>query len=70
MVDVKIKTPNKPNVKLVGMDGNAFVLLGKCQSAARKAGWKKETTKSVMDEAMAGDYNHLLATLMKYFNVS
>ena len=64
-----IKTPNRPKVKLVGTDGNAFELLGRCQQAARKAKWDKEVTAAVLDEAMAGDYDHLLATLVTYFEV-
>jgi len=69
MTETRIETPNTPNVKLVGTDGNAFALMGKCQQAARKAGWTRETISAVMNEATAGDYNHLLATLMKYFEV-
>lgn len=65
----KIETPNTPKVKLVGTDGNAFALLGKCKEAARKNKWSKETIDAVMDEATAGDYNHLLSTLCTYFDV-
>lgn len=69
MTDEKIKTPNTPKVKLVGTDGNAYALMGRCTRAARKANWPKETIDEVMEEAITGDYNHLLATLMKYFDV-
>ena len=31
MTETRIETPNKPKVKLVGTDGNAFALLGKCR---------------------------------------
>lgn len=30
---------------------------------ARRQGWPKDEIKTVLDEAMAGDYNHLLRTL-------
>lgn len=61
--------PSKPYVKLVGRDGNAFAIMGNCQQAARKAKWTQEKISEVMKEMMSGDYNHLLATAMKYFDV-
>jgi hypothetical protein len=64
----KIETPNKPPLALVGEDGNAFFILGRAQRAARRAGWDQETIKAVMDEATSGDYNYLLATMMRYFD--
>lgn len=56
----------KPIVKLnlVGLDGNAFALLGAFDKAAKKAGWSKQQINEVMSEARSGDYNHLLRTLM------
>lgn len=59
----------KPKVKLTGEDGNAFAILGKVKRALRKAGMKKEASL-FMEEATAGDYNHLLRTAMKYVEVS
>ena len=59
----------KPTLKVVGTDGNAFALLGKAKQAASKAGWDAAKTSAMMTEAMAGDYNHLLATLMEHFDV-
>jgi hypothetical protein len=61
---------NKPELKLVGMDGNAFFILGMAQRAARKAGWPREQIEQVMTEARSGDYNHLLATMCDHFDVS
>jgi len=57
-------------VRLVGMDGNAFAVLGACKEAARKAGWSDDQIRLVQEEMMNGDYNHLLATACKYFEVS
>ncbi len=51
---------------LVGMDGNAFNLLGQFKKQARREGWSEEEVKKVMDEATSGDYNHLLVTLMNH----
>ena len=57
--------PEKKTVKLslVGLDGNAFSLMGAFQQAARRQGWTKEEIKEVLNECMSGDYDHLLATL-------
>ena len=55
-------------VKMVGEDGNAFACLGRCQQALRRAG-KMEMWDEVHKEATSGDYNHLLATIMDWFDV-
>lgn len=55
-------------VRLTGNDGNAFVILGLCQRAARKANLPAEEIKAFTDEATGGDYNHLLATCMRWFD--
>lgn len=63
------ETVDKPAVQLLGRNGNAFAVIGACNTAAKKAGWSKEQIETVMDEMMAGDYDHLLHTAMKYFQV-
>jgi hypothetical protein len=55
------------HVQLTGKDGNAFYILGRCQGAARKAGVPDDQIKAFMAEASAGDYDHLLATCMRWF---
>ena len=59
---------NEKKVKfdLTSVDGNAFSLLGGFQKAARKAGWTSQEIEKVRTEAMSGDYNHLVATLLKH----
>jgi len=56
----------KITLQLVGLDGNAFALMGAFQRQARREGWTKEEIDSVMDECQSGDYNHLLNTLMNH----
>ena len=56
-------------VQLSGNDGNAFAILGNWQKAARRAGLTKDQIDEFMNEAMSGDYDHLLQTCMKYFEV-
>lgn len=48
---------------LVGLDGNAYALMGAFQRAAKKQDWTKEEIDKVLTECRSGDYNHLLATL-------
>lgn len=59
----------RPKVKMVGMDGNAFSILGRCLRAAVKAGWSQQQRDDFRRSATAGDYSHLLATVMNYFDV-
>lgn len=56
-------------VTLTGRDGNAFAILGRCRAAARDAGLSDEEIAAFMDEAMAGDYDHLLQTAMRWFEI-
>ncbi len=63
-----IKYPHV-HVQLTGQDGNAFMVLGLCQRAAQKAGLSKAEIDAFFKEAQAGDYDHLLATCMKWFDV-
>lgn len=60
----------RPEVKLTGRDGNAYAVMGAARKAARKAGWSKTEVAEYLKEATSGDYDHLLMTTMKYFDVS
>jgi hypothetical protein len=59
----------KPVLKLVGQDGNAFMILGKALKAARQAGWTEDEVQRFQKEATSGNYDNLLVTCMKYFEV-
>ena len=63
--------PKYPNitVELVGQNGNAFNILGICLRAMRRAGLSKEEQDAFQAEATSGNYDHLLATCMEWFNV-
>ena len=56
----------KVKMKLVGLDGNAFSLMGEFQQNARRQGWKKEEIDVVIKKCMSGDYNNLLCVLMEH----
>ena len=55
-------------VQLTGKDGNAFVILGRVRRAIVKSN-HPELAEAFMQEAMAGNYDHLLMTCMRYVNV-
>ena len=56
-------------VTLTGQDGNAFAILGRCRAAARDAGLSDDEIVAFMDEAMAGDYDPILHTTMRWFEI-
>jgi len=64
----KANTVTGIELKLIGTDGNAFALLGKAVGALRRNGFK-DRVKEFTDDATSGDYNHLLAVMMKWFEV-
>jgi len=56
----------KPELNLRDANGNAFSLLAK---AKRVAEANKMDWAAIEKEAKAGDYDHLLQTLMQHFEV-
>jgi len=70
MKEINEAQESKPILQLTGQDGNAFFILGKARQAARKAGWDQQQISKFMEDAMSGNYNHLLQTCMEYFDVS
>jgi hypothetical protein len=63
---MRTKTKSKKvKMQLVGLDGNAYSVMGAFQQEARRQGWTKEEIDKVLNEAMSGDYNHLLATIIE-----
>ena len=56
-------TKSKVKMQLVGLDGNAFVIMGTWRSNALRQGWSQEEVRAVLKEAQSGDYDHLLATI-------
>ena len=51
---------------LVGLDGNAFSLMGAFQRNARRQGWSADEISTVINECMSGDYDHLLNILIAH----
>jgi hypothetical protein len=55
---------NKVKLRLIGLDGNAFILMGAFANAAKRQGWNKEEIEAVLTDCRSGDYDHLLCVLM------
>lgn len=62
----KMNDSRKVKLDLVGLDGNAFFLMGAFRTAARRQGFSKEYIDGVLEKCQSGDYNHLLSTLMEH----
>jgi len=64
-----VKPTEKPTAKLIGDDGNAFVIMGRVKQALKRAGADQEYIDQYMNEATSGDYDNLLVVTMKYVDV-
>ena len=60
---------DKPTLKLSGTDGNAFAVIGKARSVGKQACWSEDKIQRFTKEAMSGDYDKVLTTCMKHFEV-
>lgn len=54
---------------LVGVDGNAFSIMGYTARALRNEGLG-DKVKEMQDRAMRGDYNNLLRVCMEYTDMA
>ena len=59
----------KINVPMVGEDGNAFAILGRVKRIMRRAGLPDSEWEAFHTEATSGDYDNVLMTVMKWFEV-
>jgi len=57
---------------LVGVDGNAYAIMGYVKSALRKCRWSSEDINAVIAQMTASDYNNLIhvASRIIYAKVS
>ncbi|MEW4571291.1 hypothetical protein AB1L88_25745 [Tautonia sp. JC769] len=56
----------KVRLNLVGIDGNAYSLLGAFAATAREQGWSDQEIEAVREEATSSNYDHLVRTLVGY----
>ena len=66
---MEVKHP-EVQVQLSGEDGNAFFIIGRVCKALREAGADQAEINHFSEEAMSGDYDHLLRTCMEWVEVS
>jgi hypothetical protein len=68
MNEATASNPRYPEieVQLSGEDGNAFFVMGKVQHALKRGGVEKVEIDAYLAEAMAGDYDHLIQTSMRW----
>lgn len=64
--------PKYPDVtvQLSGEDGNAMFIIGRARLTARRSDVPNEELDKFTEEAMSGDYDHVLQTVMKWFNTA
>jgi len=65
---MKVRYP-EVKVRLTGEDGNALAIVGRVKNALLEAGVSKEEADEFVKEALGGDYDHLLQTVMKWVEV-
>lgn len=53
-------------VDLEGLDGNAMVLIGTVRRALRLAGNDRDVLDAFSNEAIDGDYQHVIQTCLAY----
>ncbi len=56
----------KVRVSLEGVDGNALSLIGAWRRAARDQDWAEVEIDAVSNEALAGNYEHVIRTLLAH----
>jgi uncharacterized protein (DUF2267 family) len=69
---MKIKYP-EISVQLSGESANAYAILGAVTKALKRALPREEAAEAVAEfraEATSGDYDHLLATAMRWVDIS
>ena len=61
-----MKHAEKVQFDIANSNGNAFALIGGWKRAARRESWSEDEIETVIAEAMSGDYDHLVQTIMGY----
>ncbi len=57
-------------IDLPSTNANAFEVLARCQSAAESAGAEQAKIQTFLEDAVQGDFEHLLRVVNTYFEVS
>ncbi|MGB3899770.1 MAG: hypothetical protein WA973_14595 [Mesorhizobium sp.] len=64
-------TPVYPNisVRLIGIDNHPMTIVAALTRGLRDGGIGRDEIDRIMREALSGDYDHVLATCLKYVRV-
>lgn len=54
---------------LIGVDGNAFSIMGYTATAMKNTGFTKDEISQMYSEAMSSDYNNLLVVCGNYIDM-
>ena len=65
-----MKSKKKAQIKLSGVDGNAFIVLGKFKRALQDFGHSSDKITEIINDATSGDYDHVLRVVFKWCDVS
>jgi hypothetical protein len=57
------------HVRFSGANGNAFNLIGLCRKAARDSDVPQSEIDAFTTEAQAGDYDNVIQTAMRWFDI-
>ena len=57
-------------VPLTGEDGNAFFIIGRTRAALKRGGVPASEIDEFQADAMSGDYDHVLQTVMKWVSTT
>lgn len=73
MAEITVPGDGRPDAapgseSLVGVDSNAFFIMGHVQRELRRAGASKAFIDAYMTEAQSSDYHHLLAASIAYLD--
>jgi len=60
---------NEITVQLVGMDGNAFSIMGRVLNALKTAGISQSEIDEFIKQATASNYDNLLMTVAEWVNI-
>jgi len=63
--------PKYPDVyvPMSDQDGNAFSIISRVMTTLKRAGVSEEERDEFMSEAMSGDYNHVLQTVVAWVDI-
>ena len=59
----------KRKYTLIGVDGNAFAIIGYTSKALRETG-HRDLVDKMREEAMSSDYNHLICVCDSYISIA